>query len=117
MGVKPFGWLSYISVPQIPYFADGGFVDKGQLFVARESGPEMVGRMGGRTAVANNQQIVDGISAGVFKAIVSASAASSQSGEQHITIPLVIDGEELAQAVWRGSSKLARRGVIQPSFA
>lgn len=117
MGVKPFGWLSYISVPQIPYFANGGFVDKGQLFVARESGPEMVGRMGGRTAVANNQQIVDGISAGVFKAIVSASATSSQGGEQQITIPLVIDGEELAQAVWRGSSKLARRGVIQPSFA
>lgn len=42
-------------------FAAGGFPDVGQLFVARESGPEMVGTIGGRTAVANNDQITDGI--------------------------------------------------------
>lgn len=42
-------------------FAAGGFPDVGQLFVARENGPEMVGTIGGRTAVANNDQITDGI--------------------------------------------------------
>lgn len=43
-------------------FAAGGFPDVGQLFVAREDGrPEMVGTIGGRTAVANNDQITDGI--------------------------------------------------------
>lgn len=46
-------------------FAEGGFPDAGQLFLAREAGPEMVGTIGGRTAVANNDQIVDGISKGV----------------------------------------------------
>lgn len=45
--------------------ANGGFVDSGQLFVAREAGAEMVGAIGNRTAVANNDQIVDGISEGV----------------------------------------------------
>lgn len=45
--------------------AQGGFIDEGQLFIAREAGAEMVGAMGRRTAVANNDQIVEGISAGV----------------------------------------------------
>lgn len=45
--------------------ANGGFVDSGQMFIARESGPEMVGSIGNRTAVANNDQIVEGIAAGV----------------------------------------------------
>lgn len=45
--------------------AKGGFVDQGQLFIAREAGPELVGTMGNKTAVANNDQIVAGISDGV----------------------------------------------------
>ena len=51
----------------IPYptFAQGGFPTQGQMFVAREAGPELVGTIGGRTAVANNDQIVEGITAGV----------------------------------------------------
>lgn len=49
-------------------FAEGGFPKIGQLFIAREAGPELVGQMGNRTAVANNAQIVDGISAGVYQA-------------------------------------------------
>lgn len=52
-------------IAHIPLLADGGFVDEGQLFVAREAGAEMVGSLGGHTAVANNDQIVEGISAGV----------------------------------------------------
>ena len=45
--------------------ANGGFVTTGQMFIARESGPELVGTMGNRTAVANNDQIVAGIAGGV----------------------------------------------------
>lgn len=59
------GYISQVNVDRIQYMADGGFVDEGQLFIARESGAEMVGAMGRRTAVANNDQIVEGISAGV----------------------------------------------------
>src|SRR5690606_6736645 len=33
---------------------DGGFVDQGQMFIAREAGPELVGTIGNRTAVVNN---------------------------------------------------------------
>lgn len=64
------GTLGRISIDrierlEIPQYAQGGFVDEGQLFVAREAGAEMVGSIGRRTAVANNDQIVEGISTGV----------------------------------------------------
>lgn len=45
--------------------AEGGFVNSGEMFVAREAGPELVGRIGRRTAVANNDQIVTSVSEGV----------------------------------------------------
>lgn len=63
------GWLGikipFIAEVTIPKLADGGFVDQGQLFIAREAGAEMVGAIGRKTAVANNDQIVEGITAGV----------------------------------------------------
>jgi len=45
--------------------ASGGMPDTGDLFIARENGAELVGQIGNRTSVANNEQIISGISAGV----------------------------------------------------
>lgn len=67
-GHEIFGGTS-INLGKIPTFATGGYPASGQMFIARESGPEMVGRIGGRTAVANNDQIIDGVSKGVYMAI------------------------------------------------
>jgi hypothetical protein len=80
-GYSPFAGLREISVPQIPMLANGGFVDQGQLFIAREAGAEMVGSIGRRTAVANNDQIVEGITYGVREAnddVVTAIYAVAQ---------------------------------------
>lgn len=80
-GFTPFSGLREISVPQIPMLADGGFVDQGQLFIAREAGAEMVGSIGRRTAIANNDQIVEGITYGVREAnddVVTAIYAVAQ---------------------------------------
>lgn len=55
----------------LPYLANGGRVDSGQVFVARESGPEIVGKFGNQAGVMNNQQIVDSVSRGVAQAIAS----------------------------------------------
>ena len=52
----------------VPTFATGGFPEQGQMFIAREAGAEMVGNIGRRTAVANNDQIVSGIAGGVAEA-------------------------------------------------
>lgn len=75
-------------------YATGGFPEQGQLFLAQESGPEMVGRIGGRTAVANNDQIVAGIAAGVYDAVY---AAMTNAGGEQQTQPLVVylDGEQI----------------------
>ena len=57
-----------INIPKIPLMAEGGFPEQGQMFIAREAGAEMVGSIGRRTAVANNEQIVAGIAGGVAQA-------------------------------------------------
>ena len=71
-------------------YATGGFVTSGQLFYAREAGPELVGSIGGRTAVANNDQIVDAVSDGVYRAIAPLMQGM-QGGETHI----YLDGKEI----------------------
>lgn len=65
---NPTGGVGRINMNTLQTRASGGFVDSGQLFVAREAGPEMVGTIGGNTAVANNDQIVAGIQSGVAQA-------------------------------------------------
>lgn len=58
-----------INIPKIPLMAEGAYdIPSGQLFVAREAGAEMVGSIGGKTSVANNEQIVAGIAGGVASA-------------------------------------------------
>ena len=67
-GIRVFDGAE-INLGKIPTFASGGFPAAGQLFVARERGPELVGRIGSRTAVANNEQIVDAVARGVYMAL------------------------------------------------
>ena len=64
-GIEPFKKIKMINIPEIPLLANGGMVDRGQMFIAREAGPEMVGTIGRKSAVANNDQIVEGIAQGV----------------------------------------------------
>lgn len=77
-------------------FATGGFPNVGQLFVAREQGAEMVGSIGGRAAVANNDQIVEAVSSGVYNAMVS--AMGTEQGK-NINLALYIDGKQVEAAV------------------
>ena len=50
----------------------GGIVESGQLFIANESGPELIGNIGNRTAVANSQQITEGIENATYNAMTRA---------------------------------------------
>lgn len=63
-----YGGTFNVTLPTLTFAAGGGFIEAGQMFIAREAGPELVGTMGGRTAVANNDQIVAGIAGGVSAA-------------------------------------------------
>lgn len=93
-------------------FADGGFVTSGQLFVAREAGPEMVGTIGGHTAVANNDQIVAGIQNGVAQANSEQNALLRQQNAlltQMLKKELVISpSATLGQVVARSNALYAR---------
>lgn len=92
--------------------ADGGFVSQGQLFVAREAGPELVGSIGGNTAVANNDQIVAGIQNGVAQANAEQNALLRQQNSilaQLLDKDLVITPSiALGQVVQRSSAMYAR---------
>ncbi len=77
---NPFGAVIKIAKNKFG-FADGGFPDDGQLFLARESGPEFVGSMGGHTTVANNDQIVEGIREGVESAMAKQNELLRQQNE------------------------------------
>ena len=69
LGGESFGLnLAMSAHVDIPRLAEGGFPEQGQMFIAREAGAEMVGTIGRRTAVANNDQIVSGIAGGVAEA-------------------------------------------------
>lgn len=75
-------------------FASGGFPSMGQMFIAREAGPELVGTIGGRNAVVNNNQIVESVSAGVYKAVKSALKGGSES-----IIQVFIGNEQLDEYI------------------
>lgn len=66
LGGKKFGLnIPKITLGRVSFFAEGGFPAMGQLFIANEAGPEMVGQVGRKTAVANNEQITQGIAIAV----------------------------------------------------
>src|SRR5699024_4910774 len=53
----------------VPKLAGGGTLMPGQLFIANERGPELVGQYRNRTTVLNNEQVVQSVSSGVEKAV------------------------------------------------
>lgn len=79
-------------------YANGGFPERGELFIAREKGPEMVGTMNGRTSVANNYQIVEGIKSGVKEAIQE-SGYNNSNGKIEVGITDRGSGSALARAL------------------
>ena len=79
---------------QIPTLATGGFPSMGQMFIAREAGPELVGTIGSRNAVVNNDQIVESVSSGVYRAVCAAlSSGQGSGGKAVITLDKKVLGE------------------------
>lgn len=94
---------------KVPKFASGGYPNTGELFLAREAGPELVGSIRGRSAVANNDQIVEGIRQGVYEA-VSAAQNGNQGGA--VEVKLYIDGRQVAASVEKAQRE--RGATIYP---
>jgi hypothetical protein len=88
---------------KLPHFAGGGYVEDG-LFMANHG--ELIGKFSnGKTAVANNAQIVEGISAGVYNAVSAAMASSNNGNNGYIANTIVVDGEVIARTITKAQEK------------
>lgn len=95
--------IGTFSMSDFPKYSTGGFPEDG-LFLANHD--EMIGQFSGRNAVINNEQIVDGISDGVYRAMMQAQSDNSRLTNILSEIlaaikegkSLRIDGRELVSA-------------------
>lgn len=93
-------------------YASGGLPSTGQMFIAREAGPELVGNLGGGTGVMNNDQIVASVSAGVYKAVLAAMGAQ---GGSDVNVYLQGDAGKIFKVV-RKEAKDYTMATGQPAF-
>ena len=93
-------------------YASGGLPTTGQMFIAREAGPELVGSIGGHTAVMNNDQIVSSVAYGVRQAVAEVlvpylaniAATNEEIAEKDMSVN--IGDRDIAMANRRGSRGL-----------
>lgn len=78
--------IPVIATVSLPRFAKGGFPEMGEMFIARENGPELVGQIGNRTAVANNDQITQGIAQAAYEGVSRAMAENSGNNRQPVNV-------------------------------
>ncbi|MCR2033718.1 hypothetical protein [Anaerofustis stercorihominis] len=97
-------------------YAKGGFPDMGQLFIAREAGPELVGSMGNKNVVANNVQITEGISNGVYNAVMAAlgSTSSTNNNGDLGSVIINLDTKPIAEAVINFHNKQVKQYGTSP---
>lgn len=99
---------SFMQIPEvdfssylIPQYASGGMVpNTGQLFIANEAGPELVGNLSGKSAVLNQDGIVRAVSQGVAEAVRSVMGTGS-AGTQPIQLNVELNGEPIYKDVVR----------------
>ena len=97
-----------VTVTPVAKFAAGGFPDTGQMFIARESGPEMVGRIGNRTAVANNNQISTAIKQAVVEGMLQIAPEFAAGGKE---VHIHLEGE--AGAIFRVVQEADKRHFVR----
>lgn len=112
-----------VQLGRISMYAQGGFPETGQLFLARENGlNEMVGRIGNHSAVANNEQIVESIRGGVKDAMMEVMMAfAGNMGGGNSETPIIenvikCDSETLYRSVQKGRDKYDRRYHVVTEF-
>ena len=106
-GLRIFNGVNRMQVDGSIYlqgFASGGFPSTGELFLAREAGPELVGTMNGQTAVANNQEITEGIYRAAYQAFTDAMSGGGSDRDVYI----YLDGREIANTTTRYQRQFAR---------
>lgn len=100
--------MPMIVVPKM--YSSGGYPERGEMFMARENGAELVGRIGNKTAVVNNEQIVESIKSGVYEAVMSAKSSDNSNNQPvYIHTTVYLDNDEIYNSV----EKRSRREFIR----
>lgn len=123
-GITPFSGIKLITVPQIPKIemkAEGGMVDTGQMFIAREAGPELVGTIGNKTAVVNNEQIIQGIATGVSVANSESNALLREQNSLLLRLleketGFYLDGKDISNSVDKYKRERGRQIVAGGAY-
>lgn len=80
-------------------FAEGGLPPVGQMFIANEKGPELVGQIGGKSFVANENQMLG---------LIKDELATAKGGTTNATIIVQVGSEELARTVINDLQDMAK---------
>lgn len=91
---------SQSTAANISAFASGGYPDRGQMFIANEAGAELVGNIGGRTSVANNDMIVEAIENAAYRGYMRAINDTSGDGGARVTVGFDVDNNAMARALY-----------------
>lgn len=95
----------------VAQYATGGFPEKGEMYIANENGrSELIGRIGNRPAVSNNDQIVEAVSGGVYRAVVSANMQNKSQVNGDVYIDGKKAGRILAKSVVAEGNRI---GIIK----
>lgn len=99
----------------IKKYAVGGLPNMGQMFVAREAGPELVGTLGGHTAVMNNDQIVASVSYGVAQAVKEViQPLVKMGGGNNRPIQISLDGKVIFDSTRQSAQEYFNRTGKSP---
>lgn len=80
-------------------FANGGLPPAGQLFVANEKGPELIGQIGGQSFVANQNQMMD---------LLDKKIGNAQSKPINATFVIQVGDKEIARQVINDLQNIAK---------
>ena len=86
-------------VSLVKAYAQGGLPSVGQMFIANERGPELVGQIGGQSFVANQNQMMD---------IIDKKLSNAGGGVNNATFIIKVGSEEIGKTVLRDLNKMAR---------
>lgn len=110
------GWIANtlraLSLPtslpklNVSWYAQGGYPTEGDLFFANENGPEMIGKIGNKTTVANNDQITSAIAEATYQAI---SQALSENQDSSQPIIVNVGNETLYNGMARSRSQASNQ--------
>lgn len=113
-GTKYMGYQSLLD--RAPHFASGGFPEEGPFYMNRG---EIVGKFSnGKTAVANNQQITEGIKQAVMEGMAQVMMNYNAGGNSAPIIENVFkcDSETLYRMTQIGKAKHGQRYIVANEF-